>query len=257
MFMAFIYANGILLASMFATIYFSEVLPGVLRNMGLFEWLSVIVSGILTNVIVRHLYDVLIPQISNSLSPTLINWIFGVASATSLTLICLAANGMGISISQQIQNSPLIILISAILLVMCIVEAWEMQEGSNDQNRFINSIFGGLAMFCFAFLAPLFVLKSFVDLYNAGFASFVSGWAAGLSSRFVKQISSKAVLEAQATKKIISGFFEKDFPIVLAVVGTYIAFKVASINSIYFALAVGVVSALLGFVISHIALEEQ
>lgn len=239
----FIAANFVLLAGLLATVYLSVVLPNVLKNAGCYEWLSVIASGLLTNVIIGTIYDALTPQISRKLTPGQANGMFSVASIFMVFLIYLVETNQENTLLEALFHSPQSQSIGLLAIGFCCYEVWEINQGKDLSERLLFSAFGGPALFYFMICAPFLVINSFLDASHMGFASFAAGWVASLASRLIRQFARNSELEGAASEKLVEGFLEKNIAVCIAVVSAYVYFKLNSTPTILFSMAVGALGA--------------
>lgn len=250
----FIASNIILSLTLLLTVWLSMALPPLLVEFVYFEWLSVIATGFVINVLIGRSYDFLVPTISNILPRPITTWVFTVASVVVVGLVFLAALRIQVAFLQNPQQFPEALIVSFGFIFLGSFEAWRYLLSPYEIPFLPKLIFAmllGFLLFAIAFLAPIFIIGKFVNYYNAGFASYVAGWVAGLSSRLLKQFLISAELEINAGGKLIKGVVERDAPVAIAVVFAYIFFKVSGVNPIVFSILVGIIATLIAQALAY------
>lgn len=251
MFMTFVASNGILLAALTLTVVLASGFQANVNGFG--GHLGVIATGSLVGTIVGRSYNPAIEAVSGWMGRPIRPLVFSAAAFAIVALACMAAWNTQVTLFDQPYPQPLLMACLAVSL-WCAVEVWPMTPATVPlPARLVLALFGGMFLFAFALLAPLWVLKAFVDMHNAGFASFMSGWVAGLASRQIKVLfGERARLEAKAAKDVVKALLARDVPVVVAVLLAYVLARVSGVHPILLAVGLGAASAVIFKLLSEL-----
>ena len=253
MLIPFAASNFILWFSLWLTVRLSEVAPLFFLDFIPIESLANILAGSVPGIMIGRAYDILITEVSNSLQKPITPPIFAAASLFIVVQVILFALKIPIDSLIHDQLIPFSICLFLVLYVFGMIEAWEFLSSQPVQSfkLFFAAIGGGLIAMG-VFLTPLYINLRFVNYYNAGFAACVAGWAAGLLSRELKQISKKREsVEVKAAHELVKSLIEREVPVITAVVFVYFIFRVSGVNPILFSMVVATASAIIGKLIAN------
>ena len=251
MFMAYIASNGILFVTLTLTVIVASGFQSNINGFG--GHLGAIATGSLVGVVVGRTYGFAIEGSSRLLGRPIPPVVFSAATVTVVALACMAAWGKKVSLFDP-PHSQILLMVSFAAIVWCAIEAWPFTPNEAPLPvRFLLASMGGMFLFAFALFAPFWVISAFVEMYNAGFAAFMSGWVAGLASRQIKILfGDKAQLEAIATKDVVKALMERDVPVVLAVLVAYVLARFLGVHPIILAVGLGLASAVLCRLLSEL-----
>lgn len=242
MFIAFIASNIILWVTLFLTVTLASMLPAVVLDMVNVQWLSVTISGSAVGLIVGRSYDLLIPSVSDMLPRPITPGVFAVAAFFIVALAICAALRQRVTIFDNPQ-SPLLLLGSFVITGLCAVELWPLMPSAKDWFfRGLMAMTAGIWLFGVVLLLPVYLFGAFVDYYNTGFASYVSGWTAGLASRLIKSVLRAGALEGKAGGAAVKSIVQRDMPVIISVVIVYVLMRSTGTNPILFSVFVGLIS---------------
>lgn len=244
----FIVCNFILVLSLVISVALSAIMPKMLMGLLVFEWLSVVLAGWLVNIAISEIYNLLIPKISSKLNIEQKNWIFVSAALCALGLMYLKERTSVDEIVNFILYSQQALSLQFLIIVFCAADVWQRIDEENIFNKLLFSFLGGCCLLYFFIASSLFVLSTYVDATQFGFAQFAAGWVAALVSRLINFFIRSGTLENEAANKMFDGFWEGSLSIIVAVMVCYVYFKLNGVSSILFSMAIGVMSA----IISHI-----
>lgn len=251
MFMAFVASNGILLAALTLTVTLASGFQANVNGFG--GHLGVIATGSLVGTIVGRSYGVAIEAVSGWLDRPIRPLVFSAAAFVIVTLACMLAWNKQVTLFDPPYSQPLLMGCLAVSM-WCAVEVWPMTPAAVPlPARLVLAVLGGTFLFAFALLAPFWVMKAFVDMYNAGFAAFMSGWVAGLASRQIKVLfGERARLEANAAKDVVKALLARDVPVVVAVLLAYVLARFSGVHPVLLAVGLGAVSAVIFKLVSEL-----
>ncbi len=239
---AFIAANAILAGTLALTIFLSSMLPPILLDIIHLEWLANIGAGAIVGAAIGRAYDVLIPAVSGRLRDPITPNTFSVASVLVVVLIVLAALGTTLPALQNPQNSPEMMYFAFGVVGFGTFESWRhLPQSIPLLPRLVIAMTLGGVLFVLAFLAPAIVITQFVNNYNAGFAVCLAGWAGGLTSRQLRLHFGHGSLDERAGGVTVESIVGREFAVLLAVIVTYVGFKLGGGSPVLFSVTVGVV----------------
>lgn len=245
MLIPFIAANVILWVGLGATAFLASFSQQVALDSTILHWLLVTGIGAAAGVVIGHLYDGLIPAVSSMLPSPITPRIFGTASLTVVALAILAATNVRVTIFDNPASNPLV-LVGVAAVFYAGYEIWPFLSGEIPGfPRAVLAVVAGMFVFALALMLPVWVFGSFVDYYNAGFASYMAGWVAALASRQLKRLLGSASIEAAAGEDVVKALVQRDLPVLVSVVLVYLVAKAMGGSLIVFSIAVGVVAPLL------------
>lgn len=255
MLIPFAASSAILWITLAFTVWLSSVMPPILQSVIRWEWLISIATGSIAGIVVGRTYGVLIDIASRRLPKPITPANFLVASLTMVCLVLAAALRIHIELSQQF--SEIAVLFGLAVVVLGTVESWSLFPKSIPlMPRLMFAGTAGFAVFSAAVLVPIYTIEQFVNYYNAGFASCVAGWSAGLLSRELMPLFRRRRLEATLGESVFGSLIAREVPVLMAATLAYIAFKFGGFSPILFSMAVGAGSAIVGSLLVNISVAD-
>lgn len=255
MLISFAASSAILWLTLAFTVWLSSVMPPVLQSVIRWEWLIAIATGSIVGTVVGRTYGVLVDFASRRLPNPITPANFLVASLTMVCLVLAVALGIHIELSQQF--SEIAVLVGIALVGLGTLESWSLFPKSIPlMPRLMFAGAAGFAVFSAAVLVPIYTIEQFVNYYNAGFASCVAGWSAGLVSQELMPLFRRRRLEAALGESVFGSLIAREVPVLMAATLAYFAFKLGGFSPILFSMAVGACSAVIGALLGNISVAD-
>lgn len=222
------------------------------------EWLANIGAGAIVGVVIGRAYDALIPAVSGTLRDPITPTTFSVASALVVSLIVLAAMGITLPALQNSKSSPEMMYFALGVVGLGSFESWRhLPQSIPFLPRLAIAMALGCVLFALVFLAPVIVITQFANNYNVGFAVCLAGWAGGLTSRQLRLHFGHGSLEDRAGGLTVESIVGREFAVLLAVVVTYVGFKLGGASPVLFSVAAGVVGSVITGVVAISFFNER